>query len=45
VLTILRAAGLTIIPPHINAFFEFAIITIFIYIVLIQKEYAKEHYL
>ncbi len=45
VLTILRAAGLTAIPPHINAFFELAIITIFIYIVLIQKEYIKLHYI
>ena len=44
VFTILRSAGLSIIPPHINGFFEFAIIVIFIYIVLIQKQYAKENY-
>jgi len=44
VFTILRAAGLRAIPPHINGFFEFAIIIIFIYMVLIQKEYAKVHY-
>ncbi len=46
VLTIARAAGmLKFIPQHFNAFFEFAIIIIFIYIVLIQKEYVKKHHL
>ncbi len=45
-ITILRAAGiLTFIPQHTNAFFEFGIIAIFIYIVLIQKEYVKAHYI
>jgi heme A synthase len=45
-ITILRAADiLTFIPHHTNAFFEFGIITIFIYIVLIQKEYVKTHYI
>ena len=42
--TILRSAGLTIIPPHINAFFELAIITIFIYMVLLQKEHVNKHH-
>jgi len=44
VFTILRAAGLKAIPPHINGFFEFAIIVIFIYMVLIQKQYVQENY-
>lgn len=44
VLTVLRAAGLTAIPQYINAFFELAIITIFIYIVLIQREHIKKHH-
>ncbi len=44
VLTVLRAAGVTIIPQYFNAFFELAIITIFIYIVLLQREHIKKHH-
>lgn len=44
IITVLRAAGLTTIPQHINAFFEFGIIVIFIYLVLVQKEYVKKHF-
>ena len=44
VITVLRAAGLTAIPQHINAFFEFGIIVIFIYLVLVQKEYIEKHF-
>jgi hypothetical protein len=44
ILTVLRAAGVTVIPQYFNAFFELAIITIFIYIVLLQKEHVKKHH-
>ena len=40
-LTILRTAGLLNIPAHINGFFELGMITIFIYTLLIQKEWIK----
>jgi hypothetical protein len=43
--TILRATGLvTIVPAYMNAFFELGIIIIFVYIVLIQKEYLKKNF-
>lgn len=42
VLTVLRAAGLTGIPHHINAFFELGIIIIFVYMLLLQKEHLKK---
>ena len=41
VITILRAAGVVNIPMHINGFFELAIIILFIYGVLLQKELKK----
>ncbi len=44
VLTVLRAAGVTVIPKYFNAFFELAIITIFIYIVLLQRENINKHH-
>lgn len=44
VITIARAAGLTAIPHHINAFFELGIIIIFIYLLLLQKEHIKIRY-
>jgi heme A synthase len=44
ILTVLRAAGLTAIPHHINAFFELGIIIIFIYFLLVQKEHIKKAY-
>lgn len=44
VITILRNVGLVLIPRWINGFFELAIITCFIYAVLLQKEYIKNTY-
>ena len=44
ILTVLRAAGLTAIPHHINAFFELGIIIIFVYLLLLQKEHIKQAY-
>ncbi|MBN2111826.1 hypothetical protein JW707_01875 [Candidatus Woesearchaeota archaeon] len=44
VITVLRAAGLTLIPHHINAFFELGIIIIFVYLLLLQKEHVKKVY-
>ena len=44
IITILRASGkLLFIPQYTNSFFEFAIIVIFIYVVLLQKEYVKKY--
>lgn len=40
-LTVLRAQQLVLIPAHINGFFELAIITLFIYALLKQKEIAR----
>ncbi|RMD58027.1 hypothetical protein D6825_02180 [Candidatus Woesearchaeota archaeon] len=42
VLTVLRGFELINIPVHINGFFEVIIITIFIYALLLQKEYMKK---
>ena len=44
VLTILRSAGVIDIPIHINAFFELVIIAVFIYAILLQREYVKKRY-
>lgn len=41
ILTILRALKLVNIPAHINGFFELAIILLFIYTLLKQKEISK----
>ena len=40
-LTVLRQMDIINIPIHINGFFEFVIICIFIYTLLLQKEHAK----
>jgi hypothetical protein len=40
VITILRAAGLLDITLYINGFFELAIISLFIYTLLLVKEHA-----
>ncbi len=40
-LTILRQAQLIDIPRHINGFFELAIISLFIYMLLLQRQHAK----
>lgn len=40
-ITVLRAVGLLDIPVHINGFFELVIISIFIYVLLLQKEFIK----
>lgn len=42
--TVLRAEGLINIPVHINGFFELAIIILFIYTLLLQKQYMKKHF-
>lgn len=42
VLTVLRAAGYISIPIHINGFFELIIISLFIYTLLLQKEYNQK---
>jgi heme A synthase len=44
VITVLRAAGIIDIPIHINAFFELTIISIFIYALLLQKEYVRKRF-
>jgi heme A synthase len=44
VLTILRAMGIIDIPIHINAFFELVMISVFIYALLLQKEYARKRF-
>jgi len=43
-ITILRSADLLLITQHINGYFELAIIILFIYAVLLQKEYIKNTY-
>lgn len=42
--TVLRALGYISIPVHINGFFELVIIALFIYTLLIQKEYLNKNY-
>ena len=44
IMTILRSLGIVDIPIHINAFFELVIIAIFIYALLLQKEYVQKRY-
>jgi heme A synthase len=44
ILTILRSAGIIDIPIHINSFFELVIIAVFIYALLLQKEYVKKRF-
>lgn len=41
-LTVLRTAGLLNIPAHINGFFELGIIILFIYALLLQKDWIKK---
>jgi len=41
ILTVLKQAAVIDYPRIVNAVFEFFIITIFIYTLLIQKEYVK----
>jgi hypothetical protein len=40
-LTVLRMAEIVNIPVHINGFFEFVIICIFIYTLLLQREHLE----
>lgn len=42
IITVLRALGLISIPVHINGFFELVIISLFIYTLLLQKQYLKQ---
>lgn len=44
IITVLRQIGLIRITAHINGFFELAIIILFIYALLVQKEFVKKHY-
>jgi hypothetical protein len=41
VITVLRAAGLLDITLYINGFFELAIISLFIYTLLLQKQHIE----
>jgi hypothetical protein len=41
--TVLRTTGVIDIPAHINGFFELIIISMFIYALLLQREYIKKH--
>jgi len=43
VFTILRSVGVLNIPAHINGYFELVIISLFIYSLLLQKEFIKTH--
>ncbi|MCK5282048.1 MAG: hypothetical protein KAK00_01440 [Nanoarchaeota archaeon] len=42
-LTVFIFAGIIVVPRIINAVFEFIIITIFIYFLLIQREYLEKN--
>lgn len=44
VITILRQAGLIEIPLHINGFFELVIISVFIYALLLQRDWIRQAY-
>jgi len=44
VITILRAVDLVQITQHINGYFELAMVILFIYAVLLQKDYIKHTY-
>ena len=41
VITVMRQMDIINIPVHINGLFEFVIICVFIYTLLLQKEHAK----
>ena len=41
-LTVLRTAGMLNIPAHVNGFFELGIIILFIYALLLQKDWIKK---
>jgi hypothetical protein len=42
IITVMRAADVVQITKHINGFFELAIISLFIYTLLLQKEHVKK---
>jgi len=44
VFTVLRATDVFYTPPYLNGFYELAIITLFIYALLLQKAHLKKHY-
>ena len=44
IITIMRSLGIVDIPIHINAFFELVIIAVFIYALLLQREYVQKRY-
>lgn len=43
-LTILRATGAIELPRHINGFFELVIISLFIYALMLQRNWISESY-
>lgn len=43
VITVLRAAGLVSIPGHINGFFELIMVSLMIYLLLLQKEHTAKY--
>ena len=45
VFTVLRKMAVVNIPVHINGFFELIIISLFIYALLLQKDYVKKHHM
>jgi len=42
IITVFRAMGWISIPIHINGFFELVIISLFIYTLLLQKQYLSK---
>lgn len=40
--TVFRSIGIISLPVHVNGFFELAIIILFMYAVLLQKEHVRE---
>lgn len=42
ILTVFNYAGILTVPRVLNAIFEFGIIIIFIYVLLLQKEFLKK---
>ena len=44
VVTVLRGVGAIDIPIHINALFELVVIAVFIYALLLQKEFVKKRF-
>ena len=43
VFTVLRKVGTLDVPVHVNGYFELVIISLFIYALLLQKQFVKKH--